>query len=90
MTEACAAFRRSSLAVGSYHTCGIIKADDSARCWGGKGEDYDYGQTTVPAISGGWASLAAGVFHTCGIVKFDNSTHCWGNNEAGQTDVPKP
>ena len=61
MTVACAAFRRSELTAGDYHTCGITKADDSARCWG----DNSYGQTTVPAVSGGWASLAAGGAYTC-------------------------
>jgi hypothetical protein len=83
---ACAAFRRSELAAGGYHTCGIVKSDSSARCWGGNGD----GQTTVPAVSGGWASLAAGEYHTCGVLKADNSTRCWGRNNEGQTTVPKP
>ena len=76
----------ASLTAGGWQTCGIVKSDDSARCWGRN----HYGQTTVPAVSGGWASLAAGYYHTCGVLKADNSTRCWGWNNHGQTDVPKP
>ncbi len=72
MTVACAAFRRSELTAGHSHTCGIVKADSSARCWGHNND----GQTTVPAVSGGCASLAAGSDHTCGIVKADDSARC--------------
>jgi hypothetical protein len=70
------------------HVCGILLADSSARCWGARG--YDYGQATVPAITGGWKSLAAGWYHTCGVTKLNSMTLCWGSNNNGQTDVPKP
>jgi hypothetical protein len=46
---------------GPGFTCGILLADNSARCWGASG--HDYGQTTVPAITGGWASLTTGAYH---------------------------
>jgi hypothetical protein len=74
----------ASRAAGYKHTCGILKSDDSARCWG---QNFQ-GQSTVPAVSGGWASLAAGTYHTCGILKSDDSARCWGYNQYGQTTVP--
>jgi hypothetical protein len=57
-------------------------ADNSARCWGGD----DSGQTTVPAITGGWKALTAGDRQTCGVLLADNSARCWG----AETYVPKP
>ncbi len=57
-------------------------------CWG---HDYGgFGATTVPAITGGWASLAAGCAHTCGVTKLNSTTLCWGWNNYGQRTVPKP
>jgi hypothetical protein len=66
--------------------CGVLLADSSALCWGSNG----YGQTTVPAVTGGWKSLAAGWYHTCGVTKLNSTTLCWGGNHYGQTTVPKP
>jgi hypothetical protein len=63
-------------------------ADSSARCWGASGNYY--GETTVPAVTGGWKSLAAGAYHTCGVTKLNSTTLCWGSNDYGQTTVPKP
>ena len=48
----------------------------------------NYGQTAVPAVTGGWALLAAGYHHTCGVTKLKSKTLCWGGNYQGQTDVP--
>jgi hypothetical protein len=81
---ACAAFRRSELAAGGFRTCGVVKEVDSARCWGRNGD----GESTVPAVSGGWASLTGGRVHTCGILKADDAARCWGYNGNGQTTVP--
>ncbi len=55
-------------------------------CWG----DNSDGQTTVPAVTGGWKSLIAGTGITCGILLADSSARCWGYNKYGQTTVPKP
>ncbi len=76
----------ASLAASAYHVCGILLADNSARCWG----TNSYGQTTLPAVTGGWKSLAAGIYHTCGVTKLNSTTLCWGRNNEGQTTVPKP
>ena len=76
----------SELAAGYGHTCGVVKADSSARCWGRNVE----GQTTIPAVSGGWAHRTVGSLHTCGVVKADDSSRCWGRNGEGQSNVPKP
>ena len=57
------------LAAGSGHSCGLTNG--TARCWGRNSE----GQTTVPAVTGGWKSLISGVFHTCGVLLADASAH---------------
>ena len=72
------------LAAGARHFCGLTNG--TARCWGYNGN----GQTTVPAVTGGWQSLTAGWLHTCGSTKLTSTTLCWGYNHYGQTDVPKP
>ena len=63
---------KEELAAGLYHSCGLTNG--TVRCWGHNGD----GQTTVPAITGGWASLTTSWYHTCGILLADNSAQCWG------------
>ena len=72
------------LAAGLRHSCGLTNG--TVRCWGWNG----YGQTAVPAVTGGWKSVTAQYMHTCGILLADNSGRCWGTNTYGQTDVPQP
>ena len=72
------------LAAGNGDSCGLTNG--TARCWGSNGN----GQTTVPAVTGGWKSLTAGLLHTCGVLLADASARCWGDNGQGQTTVPKP
>ena len=67
-----------------YHVRGILPADSSARCRGYNG----HGQTTVPAVTGGWASLTPGNAHVRGMLLADNSALCWGQSSYGQTTVP--
>ena len=70
-----------ALAAGSHHTCGIVQADDSARCFG-----YGYeGQTSPPAEQ--FRQLACGDVHSCGVT-LDHDLVCWGGSARGQTAVP--
>jgi hypothetical protein len=46
----------------------------------------DYGQTTAPAMTGGWKSLVAGYLHTRGVTKLNSTTRCWG----GLTATARP
>jgi alpha-tubulin suppressor-like RCC1 family protein len=79
----------TSLAVGSYHACGLT-ADGTAYCWGDNGNgQLGNGATTdvrhPVAVSGGlrFASLSAGASYTCGVTTAGDAW-CWGYNGYGQ------
>ena len=72
------------MAAGYYDSCGLTNG--TVRCWAWNG----YGESTVPAITGGWKSVSAHYLTTCGILLADNSVRCWGDkhNWYGVTTVP--
>jgi hypothetical protein len=82
----------SMLTAGYAHTCGIVRSNSKALCWGcGSHGGYSaaFGQCLVPDVSDGWSSLSAGAFHTCGITKTNSTLHCWGKKERkDQITVP--
>ncbi len=66
------------VAAGGYHSC-MIKADDTAACWG---------NPTIPAGLGTVRQISAGGSHTC-AVKTDGTPVCWGGpNDYGQRTLP--
>ncbi|WP_419844799.1 Ig-like domain-containing protein [Candidatus Poriferisocius sp.] len=71
----------SAIASGKFHSCHIIKADQTIAC-GGTNES---GQTDAPA--GQYTAVAAGSYHSCAI-RTDQTIACWGSNRFGQADAP--
>jgi alpha-tubulin suppressor-like RCC1 family protein len=78
-----------TMAVGSYHSCGITASFD-LYCWGAN----TYGKlgigstlsTTAPVLVNGnhrFVAVSAGGNHTCGIAKNEGAL-CWGWNALGQ------
>lgn len=81
--------RFTSLALSTYHTCGIV-ADARAYCWGesfvGQLGNGSTEPTSIPTpVSGDhrWRALSLGSSHSCGITT-DGALYCWGGNERGQ------
>jgi alpha-tubulin suppressor-like RCC1 family protein len=79
-----------ALVAGSYHACGIDRADARLFCWGGnfRGQLGDGSTTTrlTPVVIGGsqrFRFVAAGEEHTCAITLAGDAT-CWGLNLQGQ------
>lgn len=82
-----------AIAIGEYHSCGLIESGE-AYCWGdGSSGQLGTGAMTsqrfaVPVATGGvFASIAAGGSHTCALTP-DGITHCWGLNNYGQAGIP--
>ena len=83
-------FHFETLALGGYHTCGLI-AGGVAYCWGandagqlGNGSTTDTSGPTV--VSGGLSFKAitvATMWYTCGITT-SGAAYCWGKNDLGQ------
>ncbi len=69
------------ISAGRYHTCGVLAADDSVRCWGVD----TYGQSSAP--DGAFKQVAAGWDHTCGV-RQDGVVACWGRDEDGESTPP--
>jgi alpha-tubulin suppressor-like RCC1 family protein len=82
-----------SLALGSYHACGLTSGGE-AWCWGhnlagqlGTGERGEGGPIPVPVAAGHrFVSLAAGYDHTCGVT-MDGRSYCWGGEGPNRLDV---
>ena len=82
-----------SLNAGYAHTCAIMAADRSARCWGqnGNGQLGD-GTTTdryVPTPVFGISqlmSISPSGLHTCAIT-LGHDLYCWGSNNHGQLGI---
>ena len=87
----------ASLAVGAYHTCGLVAGTGRAWCWGynasgqvgdgTSGDGYSGAERIVPVPVAGataFASLVAGYGHTCGVEAGSGKAWCWGFNGYGQ------
>lgn len=81
-----------SIAVGSYHACGIT-ADGSLFCWGantyGKLGNGLEAATVIPVpVAGGhkFTAVTAGGNHTCGLTRREGA-FCWGWNRLGQLGI---
>ena len=84
------------LSAGGTHTCAVLEADRSIRCWGRNWSDqlgFDAPGTVVsdpsksmPVAFGGRAveRVSAGGSHTCALLADDHGVYCWGANGAGQ------
>lgn len=79
----------SSLAAGSFHTCGITN-DANAVCWGGNSKGQLGDGTNTSALDpifvvGGhvFVQIVAGDNHTCGRTS-PGVAYCWGENNDGQ------
>lgn len=81
----------SEVALGSWHTCGILAG--ALHCWG-EGDNGKLGQgdlvsRDVPTRVGSesdWTSVTAGAEHTCGVRS--GQLWCWGYNGADQLGDP--
>lgn len=79
----------TTLALGQYHTCGLV-SDGRAFCWGGN-PNREYGVDTTGAsltprlVSDTlrFSTIAAGDYHTCGLDP-NGRAYCWGGNAEGQ------
>ena len=81
----------SSVALGRFHTCGLLDGQGSQtaetlHCWG---RDDD-GQASVPdrLSSATFSSVALGRFHTCGL-RADGVVECWGGDNFAQASIPE-
>jgi len=79
-----------SISAGGSHTCAIVLADNTIRCWG----DNDYGQLgdgtiirrNIPILVSGIkhaSSVVAGDYFTCAVLS-DGTIKCWGVNSNGE------
>jgi hypothetical protein len=69
-----------AVAAGGSHTCAILAADSTVRCWGSI--------AAPPETLGAVATLVAGYAHACAVRSSDQHMVCWGGNSHGQADVP--
>ena len=87
-------FKVKAIATGDWHTCAIIKNDDSVQCWGlnDKGQlgvgstanlDDATSLTSIDLGSHTAKSITAGTKHTC-VTLNDDSMKCFGLNDKGQ------
>lgn len=84
----------SAIATGNYHTCALITADGSVKCWGYNG----YGQlgdgtdtnrlvpTLVDGLGAPAIAISAGGNHTCALLN-DGTIQCWGDNSDGELGI---
>ena len=63
----------SKLSVGADHSCAIVVADSSVRCWG---SNSWWGQCAVPSSLLGALDIAAGITATCAVVT-EGYIKCW-------------
>ena len=92
------------IALGSHHTCAILKDDNTLKCWGfnqsgqiGDGSTDSRAAPTAINLGENRTALAvdAGGEHTCAILDNKNLI-CWGLNDKGQlgdggsTNLPSP
>jgi alpha-tubulin suppressor-like RCC1 family protein len=82
------------ISAGSYHTCAILKDDNTVKCWGyGENGRLGYGDTTTRSSpptatvnlgTGKTAKqISAGPSHTCAILD-DDTVKCWGTGSLGR------
>lgn len=84
----------SAIAAGEYHSCALMAADGSVKCWGYNG-DGQLGDGTdinrlipvaVVGLSAPAIAISAGGNHTCAILN-DGTMECWGDNSEGQLGI---
>jgi alpha-tubulin suppressor-like RCC1 family protein len=85
--------RFSSLALGTYHTCGLTPSG-RAHCWGRNdsgqlGDGTTQSRSTPRALTGDlvFTALSAAHTHTCGITD-TGALFCWGANRWGAMGDP--
>ncbi|MBF0207708.1 MAG: hypothetical protein HQK53_12540 [Oligoflexia bacterium] len=78
------------LAAGEDHTCVVLRADGSVRCWDWNSNGLASVDEAGELGPGPARLIAAGVSFTCVVLKADDSVRCWGgSNQYGQTTVPE-
>ncbi|RZI55049.1 MAG: RCC1 repeat-containing protein, partial [Pseudomonas sp.] len=84
----------SGVYAGFYHTCAILAADSSVKCWGNNAQgQLGNGTTTnssLPVVATGVVnaqSMAIGWNHSCSVSAIDQTIKCWGANDKGQIGV---
>jgi alpha-tubulin suppressor-like RCC1 family protein len=80
----------TGLAAGETHTCAILAAGGSVKCWGkniagqlGDGTIIDSKTPVLVNAVTTAIALTAGESHTCALL-LDGSVKCWGANNVGQ------
>ena len=66
----------SQISAGSFHACGVRKADSKVVCWG----NDEHGQREAPADTT-FLQVSAGNSFTCGLTT-DSNVVCWGADSA--------
>ncbi|RYZ50131.1 MAG: RCC1 repeat-containing protein, partial [Proteobacteria bacterium] len=84
----------NSVYAGFYHTCAILAADATVKCWGSNSQgQLGNGTTTnssLPVVATGVInaqSMAIGWNHSCSVSAIDQTIKCWGANDKGQIGV---
>ncbi|MDP7319953.1 MAG: hypothetical protein QF441_05060 [Bacteriovoracaceae bacterium] len=80
----------------SYHTCAVLKSNNSIKCWGlnnngqlGYGHTENLGDNEQPNSYSGLSfgnkvlQISTGFLHTCSV-NSGQSLSCWGSNNLGQ------
>lgn len=70
------AFEFSSLALGSNHSCGILRQNGSVICWGGGKERSQLSSDALKLVS--FEAIESGSGFTCGLTTRNLSVICWG------------
>lgn len=78
-----------SIAVGNFHTCGILMKDNTPVCWSQESWFTNYGQAQVPLElqTEKFAEISTSQFFSCGRT-LDGKGYCWGSNRYGELYVP--
>jgi len=83
------------VATGGRHSCAIVKAGRTVRCWGknkhgqlGNGTRTDRSAPVAVADLDNVIALSAGAEHTCALQE-EGTLRCWGKNAHGQLGIGK-
>lgn len=82
-------FEISGLALGSNHSCGILRKNGSVICWGGGTKRSELASDAADALGlVSFEAIVAGSGFTCGLTTRYLSLICWGLGSSSGTVLP--